>query len=58
MIEEKRIKEAESRVKNYIRENIIGTRGTKKHVDFFLANAEDSLNSARCLFNMSTNQDY
>lgn len=58
MIEEKRIKEVENRVKNYIRESVIETKGTNKHVDFFLTNAKDSLNSARCLFDMSTNQDY
>jgi len=58
MLEEKRLKEVESRVKNYIRDGIIKSKEAKKHVNFFLINSEDSLNSARCLFDMSTNQDY
>lgn len=58
MLEEKRLKEVESRVKNYIRDGIIKTKQNKDHVNFFLTNAEDSLNSARCLFDISTNQDF
>lgn len=57
MIEEKKLKEAESRVKHYIEEGVIKTKGKKEYVQFFLKNAEDSLNSANALFELSTNPE-
>lgn len=58
MIEEKRLKEIKNRVQHYIEEGIIKTKNPKEHVSFFLTNAEDSLNSARCLYDMSTNKNF
>jgi len=58
MLDEKRLKEVENRVKNYISEGIIKSKQPKKHVDFFLTNAKDSLRTARCIYDMSTNQDF
>ena len=57
MIDEKKLKESESRVKNYLREGIIKTKQEKEFTDFFLINAEKSLNSANALFDLSNDKD-
>lgn len=57
MLDEKKLKEVESRVKNYLREGIIKTKQKKEFTDFFLTNAEKSLNSANALFDISTDKD-
>lgn len=58
ILEEKKLKEIKNRVQQYIQEGIIKTKNPKEHVDFFLRNAEDSLNSALCLYDISTNKEY
>lgn len=58
MIEEKKLKEVESRIKQYLSDRVIISKQKLEHVDFFLKNAEDSLQSARCLFDVSTKHDY
>ena len=58
MINEKRLKEIESRVKKFILEEIILSKQPKKFVEFFLTNSNDSLKTARCIYDMSTNQDF
>ena len=57
MIDEKKLKEAESRVKHYLNEGIIKTKQQREFVDFFLSNAEKSLNSANALYDLSTDTD-
>ncbi len=57
MLDEKKLKETESRVKQFIRDGIIKTRGNPEHVDFFLKNADDSIDSAKALFELSTNPE-
>ncbi len=57
-LDDKKIKEIKNRVKNYITDGIIKTKQKKEHTKFFLINSEDSLNSARALFDLSTNKDY
>jgi uncharacterized protein (UPF0332 family) len=57
MIDEKKLKEAESRVKHYLRDGIIKTKQKKEFTDFFLVNAERSLNSANALYDLSTDKD-
>ena len=57
MLEEKKLKEAESRVKQFINEGIIKTKGKPEHVDFFLKNADDSIDSAKALLELSTNPE-
>jgi len=56
MIEEKRLKESESRVKQYIKEGKVLTKQKAEFTDFFLSNAEKSLNSANYLFDLSTDK--
>ena len=58
MIEEKRLKEVQSRIKQYIADRIIVSKQKVEHIDFFLKNADDSLQSARCLSDVSTKHDY
>lgn len=55
MIDEKKLKEAESRVKQFISEGIIKSKSKPEHVDFFIKNADDSIDSAKALFELSTN---
>ena len=43
MLDDKKIKEAELRVKQYLSEGVIKTKQQKEFVDFFLSNAEKSL---------------
>ncbi|MFH1210264.1 MAG: hypothetical protein V1663_05770 [archaeon] len=57
MINNKKLKEAESRVKQYLNKGIVKTNQQKEFVDFFLANAEKSLNSANALYDLSTDED-
>jgi len=57
MLDEKRLKEAESRVKQYLNEGVIKTKQKGEFVDFFLSNAEKSLNSANALYDLSTDTD-
>ena len=57
-LDERKLKEIENRVKNFISDGMIKSKQPKKYVDFFLANATDSLRTARCIYDMSTNQDY
>lgn len=56
MLDDKKLKEVQSRVKNYVSDGIIKTRGNKEFVDFFVNNSRDSLNSANALFDLSTDK--
>ncbi len=58
MIEEKKRIEAQRRVEQYLKAGTLKTKQPKEFIDFFLNNSENSLNSARCLYDLSTNQDY
>lgn len=58
ILEEKKLNEIKKRVEQYLNEGIIKTKKPIKYVEFYMRNAEDSLNSARCLFDMSTNTDF
>jgi len=57
MLDEKRIDEIKRRVTGFIKERIIKREKGKKFVDFFLNNAENSLNSAKLLFEVSTKNE-
>lgn len=57
MLDEKKLKESQSRVKQYLSEGIIKTKQTPDFVNFFLSNTEKSLNSANALYDLSTNKD-
>jgi uncharacterized protein (UPF0332 family) len=59
MIDEKRIKEAQSNVKNYMMEDLLKTKNTeiKKFIVFFLSNAEKSLATADLLMGISLNKN-
>lgn len=57
MLEDKKLKEAENRVKQYQSDGIIKTKGKPEHVDFFLKNADDSVDSAKALLELSTDQE-
>lgn len=57
MLQEKKLKEAEFRVKQFINKGTIKTKEKPEHVDFYLKNADDSIDSAKALFELSTNLD-
>ncbi len=57
MLDSKKIREAESRVKVYIKEGSIISKQRPKDVDFFLTNAEHSLNASKLLLDVSTKAD-
>ncbi len=57
-LDEKKLKEIGNRVKHFISEGIIKSKQPTKYADFFLTNAIDSLKTARCIYDMSTNTDY
>jgi uncharacterized protein (UPF0332 family) len=48
----------QSRIKQYIADRIIVSKQKAEHVEFFIKNSDDSLQSARCLFDVSTKHDY
>ncbi|MCK5283424.1 MAG: hypothetical protein KAK00_08525, partial [Nanoarchaeota archaeon] len=56
-LDEKKLKEAQSRVKHYLDDGIIKTKQQKEFVDFFLSNAKKSLKSANALYDLSTDKD-
>jgi len=58
MIEKERIAEIERRMKKHIANQVVVSKQKVEHVEFFLKNAEESLQSARCLFDISTKHDY
>ncbi len=55
MLDEKKLKEAEKRVKQFISEGIIKSKGKPEYADFFIKNADDSIDSAKALLELSTN---
>ena len=57
-LDDKKLKEIENRVKQFVLEGKIKSKQPKKHMGFFLTNAKDSLRTARCIYDMSTNKDY
>jgi len=57
MLDEKKLVQSRSRVKQYLDEGIIKTKQKAEFVDFFLSNAEKSLNSANVLYDLSTDND-
>ncbi len=57
MLDEKKLKEVQSRVKQHLDSGIIKTKQQKEFVDFFLSNADKSLNSANALYDLSTDTD-
>lgn len=57
MLEDKKLKEVESRVKQYITEGIIKTKNKPEHVEFFLKNADNSIDSAKALLDLSTDPE-
>jgi uncharacterized protein (UPF0332 family) len=56
MLDEKKLREAEKRVKLFIDDGMIKSKCKPEFVDFFVKNAEDSIDSAKVLFELSTNQ--
>ena len=54
MLSEKKLKEAEKRVKRFIDEGIIKSKEKDEHTSFFIKNADDSIDSAKVLFELST----
>ncbi len=58
MLEDQKLREIRKRVQGYIAEETIKTKNPPAYVDFFLKNAEDSLNSAQCLYDISTNKRF
>ena len=57
MIEDKQLKEMQSRVKRYQDEGIIKIKEKPEHTEFFFKNAEDSIDSAKALYKLSTDPD-
>jgi uncharacterized protein (UPF0332 family) len=57
MLDEKRNNEIRKRVTNFIKEGIIMKEKERKFIKFFLNNAENSLNSAKLLFEVSTKNE-
>ncbi len=55
MLDEEKLKEAENRVKRFIGEGMIRSKGKPEYADFFIKNADDSIDSAKALFELSTN---
>ena len=58
MLNHEKLKEAENRVKNYIREGVIKTNSSKEHTIFFLTNAENSLRSAEALLDHTAKEEF
>ncbi len=57
MLDENKLKEAEKRVKQYQSEGIVKMKEKPEYVGFFFKNADDSIDSAKALFDISTNAE-
>ena len=57
MIEDKKLKEAEARVKQYLKSGKIQTNCNKAFVEFFKKNSVDSLKVASALYTLSTYEE-
>jgi uncharacterized protein (UPF0332 family) len=57
MLEEKNLKQIESRVKKYLQEGIIQTKKDTKFTPFFITHSKNFLNSAKVEYLLSTNKD-
>jgi uncharacterized protein (UPF0332 family) len=57
LLPEKKLNEAKKRVEQFIRDGIIKSKLTPEFVDFFLRNADDSLDSANALFQLSIDSE-
>ena len=57
MLDEKKLKESESRFKQYLTKGMIKTRQKSEFADFFLSNSEKSLNSANALYDLSVDKE-
>ena len=57
MLDDKRLKEAENRVKQYLKEGVITTKAKPEFVNFFLDNAKHSLESAKVLYALSIDKE-
>lgn len=57
MLDDKKIKELQKRISNYIADGTIIRGESGRYVEFFLANAKDSLDSAKLLQIASTQHD-
>jgi len=57
MLDEKKLKETESRVKQYLKEGTIKTKQKEEFTGFFLTNAKKSLRAANALYDLSTDKE-
>lgn len=57
MLEEKKLKEAENRVQHYVAEGIVKIKEKSEHTAFFLKNSSDAIDSAKVLYEISTDPD-
>ena len=57
MLEEKTLKEIKTRIIDYQNREIIKTKNNPRFTEFFLKNAEDSIESAKVLFEITTNPE-
>src|SRR3989338_6456033 len=56
MLEDKKLKESGDRVKQYQNDGIV-KKGKPEHVEFFLKNADNSIDSAKALFELSADTE-
>jgi uncharacterized protein (UPF0332 family) len=57
MLEDKRLKEAEKRIKQYIQDGIIQKSSHSEYTAFFLKNADDSIDAAKVLYDLSIDEE-
>ncbi|MBT5023205.1 hypothetical protein HOK51_03130 [Candidatus Woesearchaeota archaeon] len=57
MLDDKKLKEVENRIKIYIADGIIKTKEAVEFTDFFLKHSTNFLNSAKAEYLLSTNKD-
>lgn len=57
MLNEELLKNAQNRIRQLINDNTIKSKGKPEYVEFFLKQAENSIDSAKALFELSTNPD-
>ena len=57
MLDDKKLKESEQRVKQYLTEGTIKTKSKPEHTGFFLKNADDSIDSAKALYEISIDSE-
>ena len=57
MLDKNKLKQSQNKIRQFINEGIIQSKQPVEHTEFFMKNADDAIDSAKLLFEVSTNKE-